>query len=122
MRRTHSSRGCKSKQRSAHCLGANFATLRKRGDAVAGAERERHDGHSGLAAAGSYQATAIAKEKVLHVVRPMVRVDNRGFRIISHAACAEQVHAKLLLLRRVSPLFDSASCLVDFMASLKEPV
>src|SRR5215471_5923538 len=65
-------------------------------DAIRGTEGQRHDGHGRLAAAGSYQASAIAEEKVLHVVRLVVPIDYRRLGIVAHPAGAEQVHAELL--------------------------
>ena len=77
-------------------LGTKLAALRESGDPVGSAIGQRLNGHRGLATPGSYQTAAITKEKVLHIVRAMVGIDNRGFRIVAHAACAEKAEAKLL--------------------------
>jgi len=69
--------------------GADFAALRERRNAVGGAESERFNGHGGLAAAGSHQAAAIAKENIFDVMGSVVRIDHRRLRIVSHAAGAE---------------------------------
>jgi len=54
--------------------GADFAALREPRNAVGGAESERFNGHGGLAASGSHQAAAIAKEKVFDVMGAVVRM------------------------------------------------
>src|SRR5438874_1614054 len=103
-------------------LCADFTALGKRGNAVGRAESERHDGHGGLAASGGHQAAAVTQEKVLHIVCAMVCIDHRCLRIIAHAARAEQVHAKLLLLRGETPLLDGACSFVDRVCALEEPI
>src|SRR5215475_345318 len=61
-------------------LCTEFAALCQCGDAVGGAESQRFDGNCGLATAGSNKAAAIAKEKILDVVRAVVGIDDRSFR------------------------------------------
>src|SRR2546427_13048381 len=90
-------------------LGADFAALRKRRNSVSGTEGQRFDGHGGLAAPGSHQAAAIAKEEVLHIMCPVVCIDYRRLGIVSHAACAEEVHCKLRLCGRKTPMLLGAS-------------
>src|SRR2546425_12828008 len=90
-------------------LGADFAALRERSDAVGRAERQRFDGHGGLAAPGSHQAAAVAKEEVLHIMCPVVRIDYRRLRIVPHAAGAEEVYGKLRLRGRKTPMLLGAS-------------
>src|SRR5712692_378337 len=102
--------------------GADFAALRERRNAVGGAEGQRFDGHGGLAAAGSHQAAAIAKEKVLYVMRAVVRIDHRDLRIVPHPATAEEMHAKLLLLSRKTPFLLSAGGLVELVGARIQPV
>src|SRR6059036_1833154 len=75
--------------------GADLATLRKRGDAVAGSKSQCLDGHGGLATAGGHQAAAIAKEKILDVMSAVIGVDDRSFRIVPHAASPEKVDGEL---------------------------
>ena len=53
-------------------LGVYVTTLCERSDAVGGAECERFDSHSRLAAAGGDEAAAVAEENVFHVVGAMV--------------------------------------------------
>src|SRR6267154_1599553 len=85
-------------------LCGNFAALGESGDAVRRAVGQGLDGHGRLAAAGGDQAAAVTEEKVFDVVGSMVGVDYRFLGIIAHAAGAEQVHGKLLLLDRITPL------------------
>ena len=75
--------------------GADLAALRERGDALAGSKCQRLDGHGGLAAAGGYQAAAIAKEKILNVMRAVIAIDDGSLRIVPHAASAKEVHGEL---------------------------
>src|ERR1051325_727689 len=103
-------------------LCADFTAFGKRGNVVGRAESERHDGHGGLAASGGHQAAAVTQEKVLHIVCAMVCIDHRCLRIIAHAAGAEQVHAKLLLLRGETPLLNGARGLMDRVGALEEPI
>ena len=84
--------------------GADFAAFRQSRDAVGRAERQGFDGHGGLAAPGSHQAAAVAKEEVLHIMCPVVRIDYRRLRIVSHAAGAEEVYGKLRLPGRKTPM------------------
>ncbi len=93
---------CQSCKKRRRVLG-EFAAFGQGHDAVGSAEGERHDGHGGLAAARSDQAAAVAQEKILHVVSLVIGIDDGRFGIIAHAAGAEQVHAKLLLVDRESP-------------------
>ena len=90
-------------------LGADFAALRKRRNSVSGAEGQRFDSHGGLAAPGSHQAAAIAKEEVLHIMCPVVCIDHRRLGIVSHAAGAEEVYGKLRLRGRKPPMLLGAS-------------
>ena len=84
-------------------LGAEFAALGQGHDAVGGAEGQRHDGHSGLAASGSDQAAAITQEKIFYVVGLVIGINDGSFGIFTHAAGAEQVHAELLFVDGESP-------------------
>src|SRR5260370_14716809 len=102
--------------------GVDFAALGERCDAVRGAEGQRLDGHGGLAAPGRHQAAAIAEEKILDVMRAVVRIDYRGLRIIPHAACPEKVEAHLLFPRREAPLFRGARRVKDLACARDQPV
>src|ERR1700687_1201409 len=102
--------------------GADFAALREPRNAVSGAEGQRLNGHRGLAAAGSYQAAAIAKEKVFDVMGAVVRIDHRRLRIVSHAAGAEKMHGELLLPCRETPLFLSTGGVKNFTSAGEHPI
>lgn len=84
-------------------FSGQFAALGEGHDAVGGAESQRHDGHSGLAAAGRDQAAAVAQEEIFYVVRLVIGIDDRRFGIFAHAAGAEKMHAELLLVDGESP-------------------
>ena len=77
-------------------LRANLSALRERGDAVGGAEGQRFDGHGRLAPAGSHEAAAVTEKKIFYVMGSMIGVDHRRFRVIAHAAGAQQMHRELL--------------------------
>src|SRR5262249_41605934 len=99
----------------------DFAAFGKIGDAVGGAERERFDGHRGLATAGRDKAAAIAEEKIFHIVGAMIGVDNGSLWISSHAAGAEQVHSELLLLDGIRPLLLCAGGVENLEAVFVKP-
>src|SRR5258707_14252423 len=79
-------------------LCGNFAALGESGDAVCRTVGQGLDGHGRLAAAGGDQAAAVTEKKGFDVVGSMVGVDYRLFGIFTHAAGAEQVSVKLLVL------------------------
>ena len=81
----------------------DLAALGEGGDAVGGAEGEGFDGHGGLAAAGSDQATAVTEEEIFYVVGAVVGIDDGGFGVVAHAAGAEEVHGELGFLNRLRP-------------------
>ena len=51
----------------------------------------------------------------------MVGIDHGSLDILAHTAGAEEMHAKLLLLRREAPLFYGPGCFVNSVRALKEP-
>jgi len=79
-------------------LATKIASTGKRGYAISGTVSQRLNGHGRLAAAGSDETAAVAQEQILYVMGSVVRVDHRSFRIVAHAAGAQQVHRKLLLV------------------------
>jgi len=101
---------------------SDIAAFCERGDAIGGAEGEGLDGHGGLAAAGGYEAAAIAEEKILYVVRAVVGVDHRGLGIIAHAAGAEEMDGELLLANGGRPLLLGSGGVEEFEGALAEPV
>src|SRR5258708_7347987 len=84
-------------------LQSDFAALGKGGNAVGGAESERFDGHGGLAPAGGDEAAAIAEKKILDVVGAVVRINDRGLRIIAHAAGTEKMEGEIVFLNGIVP-------------------
>src|SRR5258707_4332825 len=92
-------------------LQSDFAALGKGGNAVGGAESERFDGHGGLAPAGGDEAAAVAEKKILDVVGAVVRINDRGLRIIAHAAGTEKMEGEIVFLNRiVSDLQGTGGC------------
>src|SRR5690606_19091142 len=86
------------------CLDwSDFVRARGAYDVIGGAERERHDGLGRLAAARGHEARPVADEQVGHVVTAMPAVGHRGFRVVAHAARAEQVRADRLRRDRCGP-------------------
>src|SRR5215467_11261926 len=59
-------------------------------------KRQRLDGHCRLPAPGCHEAAAIAQKQIPHVMRTVIAIDDRGPRIVPHAACAQQVHREIL--------------------------
>src|SRR5215813_11903763 len=88
---------------SSECLGVYFAALGQGIDAVGSAECERFNGHRRLSAAGSDKAAAVTKEKILHVVRAMVGINDGTFWIAAHTAGSKQMHGELLLFDWIGP-------------------
>src|SRR5580658_23267 len=82
-------------------LGGEVAAFGQSADTIAGAEGKCFDGHGGLSAAAGDEAAAVAEKKILYVVRLVVGIDHRSFRIVAHAASPEQVHAEFLFARRI---------------------
>src|SRR5258708_3665828 len=78
--------------------GVEVAAPGESGDAVGGAIGQGLNGHGGLATAGSDEAAAVAEKKILDVVGTVIRVDDRGFWIVAHAAGAEKVNGELLFV------------------------
>src|SRR5260370_9915755 len=84
-------------------LQSDFAALGKGGNAVGGAESERFDGHGGLAPAGGDEAAAIAEKKIVDVVGAVGRINDRGLRIIAHAAGTEKMEGEIVFLIGIVP-------------------
>src|SRR5262249_49611722 len=106
---------------SSECLSAYFAALGQGSDAVGGAECESFNGPRRLAAAGSDKAAAVAQEKIFHVVRAMVGIDDGSFWIAAHAAGSKQMHGELLLFDGIGPLLLGAGGVKDLQAPPVEP-
>ena len=102
-------------------LCADFAAFGQRRNAVGRPESECHDGHGGLTAPGSDQAAAVAQEEIFHVMRAMIGVDHRSLGIQAHAAGAQKMHAKLLLLNRETPFFQGPGGFMNGVGLLVEP-
>src|SRR5215813_13918722 len=93
--------------------GIDFATLCQIGDAVGGSECEGLDGFSWLATAGGNEAAAVTEEKILHVVRAMIGVDDGRLRVVAHTAGAEHGEGELLLLNGQTPFLFRAGSVKD---------
>src|SRR5258708_37942559 len=89
-------------------LQSDFAALGKGGNAVGGAESERFDGHGGLAPAGGDEAAAIAEKKILDVVGAVVGINDRGLRIIAHAAGTKKMEGESVFLTGIGTCLQSA--------------
>src|SRR3989454_7288765 len=82
---------------------SNLAAPRELGDVLAGAVGQGLNRRGRLAPAARDEARAVADEEVPHVVRAVVAVDDRGPRVVAHAARAQEVGREVRLLHRLPP-------------------
>src|SRR5882724_8266868 len=66
------------------------------GEVVAGTPAQRHDGPGGILATGIDESAAVHDEQVFDVVRLLVLIEDRGFRIVAHARGAHFVDGPTL--------------------------
>jgi len=71
-----------------------------------------------LAAAGGYQAAAVAEEEIFHVVGAVIGIDDGGFGVVAHAASAEEMHGELLLADGGRPLLLGSGGVEEFEGAM----
>ncbi len=99
----------------------DIAALGEGGDAVGGAEGEGFDSHGRLAAAGGYEAAAVAEEEIFYVVGAVIGIDDGGFGVVAHAAGAEEMHGELRFLDGLGPLLYGAGGVQKLIGALVLP-
>src|SRR5215510_3685608 len=100
---------------------AQFTKLGERGYAVGGSIRQRLNCHRGLTTSGCHETAAVAQEQILYVMRTMISIDHRAFRIVPHAAGSQQLNGELLLGDRKCPLLLRTGSIEKFQRSLVQP-
>ena len=104
-----------------HSQAGRSPCLRKRGNAIRCAVSQRLNGHGGLAAAGSYQAAAVAKEEVGDVMGAMIGIDHRRLWVGAHTAGTQKMDGKLLRIDGLMPFVLGARRIQYFHGAIFHP-